>query len=483
MLLLKQALSLIRASETAYYVYVLVDENGLPFYVGKGTGTRIVAHETEAADLTCSSFEQWEVDAEGVIEGKELAFRYTAPKHQEIRRIWDLGVKVRYQLPFFHDEETEAHAEEKRLIKLHGRRDRGTGMLTNLSDGGEGQSWQYPEEQWEVDAEGVIIGKEVVSPTAAQLAAPRFRRPDLHLEKDQAVIKQEYVKPTGPEMPRLAFWQDAGWTVQIFWEESYSVKTATLPAYCVLFRFFEGAQLMLQDSIDIPSQELTCPGLMVARIMRAIANPNVTGRHIRICRRCANVDYTKRLRAWCAHRRESLHRLAEVVEAVFYQPVRWPAPFEDANPGVLPTFEPMSASWRPPPTNAGYQQSFGDTFSKPAGNFTPDVSVNFVPGPTDAGAALESQPVMRDTPIVVSNLGELPTGGQASLTTNTVRIEREGIYNDHLLTESLGVSTETLARARDEGRLRYARKGDRILYMGQWVLDWLSSAGFEQLFT
>jgi len=33
----------------------------------------------------------------------------------------------------------------------------------------------------------------------------------------------------------------------------------------------------------------------------------------------------------------------------------------------------------------------------------------------------------------------------------------------------------TLSRARRDGELRFTRKGKRILYMGEWILDWLSA--------
>jgi hypothetical protein len=60
---------------------------------------------------------------------------------------------------------------------------------------------------------------------------------------------------------------------------------------------------------------------------------------------------------------------------------------------------------------------------------------------------------------------------------NTIRIEPDGIYDDASLYGALEVSAATLARARRDGRLRYSRQGRRVLYLGQWVLEWLKADG------
>ncbi len=52
-------------------------------------------------------------------------------------------------------------------------------------------------------------------------------------------------------------------------------------------------------------------------------------------------------------------------------------------------------------------------------------------------------------------------------------IEPKAVYDDAALSVALGVGAESLARARQAGELRHARKGRRILYLGQWILDWL----------
>jgi hypothetical protein len=56
-----------------------------------------------------------------------------------------------------------------------------------------------------------------------------------------------------------------------------------------------------------------------------------------------------------------------------------------------------------------------------------------------------------------------------------ISIDPAGIYDDALLCELLGVSAQALAQARRSGDLRHTRKGQRILYVGDWVLDWLKA--------
>jgi len=52
-------------------------------------------------------------------------------------------------------------------------------------------------------------------------------------------------------------------------------------------------------------------------------------------------------------------------------------------------------------------------------------------------------------------------------------IDPRAVYDDSALSVALGVSAESLAMSRRTGNLRHARKGRRILYLGQWILDWL----------
>jgi hypothetical protein len=52
-------------------------------------------------------------------------------------------------------------------------------------------------------------------------------------------------------------------------------------------------------------------------------------------------------------------------------------------------------------------------------------------------------------------------------------IDPTAVYDGSSLSASLGIGAKALSRARQAGDLRFTRKGRRILYLGQWILDWL----------
>jgi hypothetical protein len=56
-----------------------------------------------------------------------------------------------------------------------------------------------------------------------------------------------------------------------------------------------------------------------------------------------------------------------------------------------------------------------------------------------------------------------------------VSIDPQAVYDDGALHCELGLSSAALARARRAGELRYVRKGNRTLYLGEWVLEWLQA--------
>jgi hypothetical protein len=56
------------------------------------------------------------------------------------------------------------------------------------------------------------------------------------------------------------------------------------------------------------------------------------------------------------------------------------------------------------------------------------------------------------------------------------KIDPQSVYDDGALILMLDISSAALTRARRDGRLRFTREGRRVLYLGQWVLDWLAAS-------
>lgn len=115
---LKDAKRLIKENRNSFYVYVMKRPDGDPFYVGKGGGAdgmRIACHENYA----------------------KKNIRGNIYKNNIINKISREGKSVSYDL-FFFSEEDLTFDKEMELISLYGRKDMGTGVLSNLTPGGEG---------------------------------------------------------------------------------------------------------------------------------------------------------------------------------------------------------------------------------------------------------------------------------------------------------------------------------------------------------
>lgn len=110
----------------SYYVYELRNPNNEIFYIGKGTDrgrgiTRLTEHLK---------------DARSVLAGKHPS-NY---RLHTINQIVAEGKLPTIHVVFTTDVEERALQKEVELIKQYGRKDIGTGILTNHTDGGEGNS-------------------------------------------------------------------------------------------------------------------------------------------------------------------------------------------------------------------------------------------------------------------------------------------------------------------------------------------------------
>ena len=104
-----------------YYTYAYLREDGTPYYIGKGKGNR--AHNQH--------------------KRKGIGFLPVPPK--------DRIIKLKQNLT-----EEEAFKHEVYMISVFGRKDLGTGILINLTNGGEGPSGAIP---WNI---GKKLSQEIV---------------------------------------------------------------------------------------------------------------------------------------------------------------------------------------------------------------------------------------------------------------------------------------------------------------------------------
>lgn len=101
-----------------FYVYSLTYPDGTVFYIGKGSyrqKLRRIQHHLS----------------------NSVHSRYIK---NVINKIRVSGEEVHWNILMEYENEVAAFVEEVRLIAFYGRRDMGTGILVNLTDGGEGQS-------------------------------------------------------------------------------------------------------------------------------------------------------------------------------------------------------------------------------------------------------------------------------------------------------------------------------------------------------
>ena len=103
-----------------FYVYLFLRTDGTPYYVGKGTGRR-----------------QWDMS------------RVVKPPKDRSRNVRILDLM----------NEEDAFAWEKLLIACYGRKDIGTGILCNLTDGGDGSSGKVYSDESKAKMRVAKLGK------------------------------------------------------------------------------------------------------------------------------------------------------------------------------------------------------------------------------------------------------------------------------------------------------------------------------------
>ena len=116
-------------SSKTFYTYLWLREDGTPYYVGKGSGKR--------------------------------AIRKGSPK--------DLNCILIQEFP----SEADAFAAERFLIAYYGRKDLGTGILRNLSDGGDGNSGHKHSEAHKLMMRQIMLGR--ISPMKGRCHSPKTR--------------------------------------------------------------------------------------------------------------------------------------------------------------------------------------------------------------------------------------------------------------------------------------------------------------------
>lgn len=107
-----------------FYVYLLLDPTTCqPFYVGKGTGRRMYEHYRTRSRLT-----------NPLLKNK-------------LSKLADSGLKPIYERVLINATEDQCFVLERELIAKYGKKVDGSGILCNLTDGGEGNTASHTTEQ------------------------------------------------------------------------------------------------------------------------------------------------------------------------------------------------------------------------------------------------------------------------------------------------------------------------------------------------
>lgn len=117
-----------------FYSYLYLRENDTPYYAGKGSGRRAFRR-----------------------------FRYDVKPPKDLSKI----------VIFVMENESLAFESEKALIELFGRKDNGTGILRNRTDGGEGTSGAIRSDDFKRKISAAHRGRHFSAERRAKLSAAR----------------------------------------------------------------------------------------------------------------------------------------------------------------------------------------------------------------------------------------------------------------------------------------------------------------------
>jgi hypothetical protein len=134
-------------SEFRFYVYAWLHPDGRPFYVGKGSGRR----DTQPKS------------GNRIFNGTVAKIRKEGGEPTVVR--WHEGLR-----------EVDAHRLEVAYIKLFGRRNNSTGVLANLTDGGEGSSGAVVGSETRAKMSSAQLGRTHSPETRAKIGEANSRR-------------------------------------------------------------------------------------------------------------------------------------------------------------------------------------------------------------------------------------------------------------------------------------------------------------------
>ncbi len=52
-------------------------------------------------------------------------------------------------------------------------------------------------------------------------------------------------------------------------------------------------------------------------------------------------------------------------------------------------------------------------------------------------------------------------------------VEPTAIYDEYQIRRALGLTEHLMLKERRDGRIKFARRGRRVYYLGSWIINWM----------